>query len=72
MKPTFVELPGRMVTCEALSDQSPRDLETGRAVGTGTLIDMSTPDGSRIRIHLEPGRSMEAAGVVAAFIGARG
>jgi hypothetical protein len=72
VKPTFVELPGRMVTGEALSDQSPRDLETGRAVGAGTLIDISTPDGSRIRIHLEPGHSMEAAGVVAAFIGSRG
>ena len=72
VKPTFVELPGRMVSDEALSDEAPRDLETGRAGGTGALIDISTPDGSRIRIHLEPGRGMEAAGVVAAFIGSRG
>lgn len=72
VKPTFVELPGRMATDEGLSEQSPRDLEIRRAVSTGTLIDISTPDGSRIRIHLEPGHSMEAAGVVAAFIGSRG
>lgn len=72
VKPTFVELPGRMVTGEALQGLSPWQPEAGRPGTTGALIDISTPDGSRIRIQLEPGRSMEAAGVVAAFIGSRG
>lgn len=72
VKPTFVELPGRMVTDEGLSEQSPRDLEIRRAEGTGALIDISTPDGSRIRIQLEAGCGMEAAGIVAALMGVRG
>lgn len=72
VKPTFVELPGRMVTDEGLSEQWPRDLEIRRTEGTGALIDISTPDGSRIRIQLEAGCGMEAAGIVAALMGVRG
>jgi hypothetical protein len=69
--PTFVELPGRMVSDEKLAAPSPRDLEP-RALGSkGALIDLSTPDGSRIRIQLEAGRGTEAVGIVAAFLGSR-
>jgi hypothetical protein len=37
-----------------------------------TTIEISARDGSRMVIHLEAGRSMEAAGIVAAFLGGRG
>lgn len=70
--PTFVELPGRGVSDEELPAPSPQDLEPRAPVSTGTLIDLSTPDGSRIRIQLEAGRGTEAAGIVAAFLGGRG
>lgn len=69
--PTFVELPGRMVSEEALPPPSPRDPEPRTPGSTGTLIDLSTADGSRIRIQLEAGRGSEAAGIVAAFLGSR-
>ena len=72
VKPTFVELPGRMVTGEELQGLSPWQPEAGRLGATGALIDISTPDGSRLRIQLEAGCGMEAAGIVAALMGARG
>lgn len=59
IKPTFVELPA------SLSAQpSPAPLP-------GTAIEITSPDGSRMRITLEAGRGMEAAGIVAAFLGSR-
>ena len=72
VKPTFVELPGRMVSGEKLPTLSPWQPEAGRPGATGALIDISTPDGSRIRIQLEAGCGMEAAGIVAALMGGRG
>jgi hypothetical protein len=71
VKPTFVELPGRMVTGEELQGLSPWQPEAGRPGATGTLIDISRPDGSRIRIQLEAGCGMEAAGILAAFMRGR-
>ena len=59
VKPTFVELPGRLVSEE-------------RSSNLGAVIEISTPDGSRVRVQLESGRGMEAAGIVAAFLGSRG
>jgi hypothetical protein len=41
------------------------------AAESGSLIEISRPDGSRMRIHLEAGRGAEAAGIVAAFLGNR-
>jgi hypothetical protein len=38
-------------------------------LGSGSMIDLSTPDGARMRIHLEAGRDLDAAGIVAAFLG---
>jgi hypothetical protein len=38
----------------------------------GATIELFRPDGSRMRIHLEAGRGMEAAGIVAAFLGGQG
>ena len=56
----FVELP---VTLAGESAPTPPPV---------TTIEISSPDGSRMRISLESGRGMEAAGIVAAFLGSRG
>ena len=60
VKPTFVELPATAVP------------ESVSAPARGASIEISSPDGSRMRINLESGRGMEAAGIVAAFLGSRG
>lgn len=60
IKPTFVELPATLAA-EPLPAPLP-----------GTSIEITSPNGSRMRITLEAGRGMEAAGIVAAFLGSRG
>jgi len=56
VKPTFLELPATLTAVTA----------------TATTIEISARDGSRMLIHLEAGHSMDAAGIVAAFLGSRG
>jgi len=56
VKPTFVQLPATVAP-------------TGAPAAT---IEISARDGSRMLIHLEAGRGMEAASIVAAFLGSRG
>ena len=60
VKPTFVEFQATLTT-ENASVPSP-----------GTTIEISSPDGSRMRISLEAGRGMEAASIVGAFLRGRG
>lgn len=60
VKPTFVQLPATLA------------LENAASTSPGATIEISARDGSRMRIHLETGRGMEAASIVAAFLGARG
>jgi hypothetical protein len=60
VKPTFLELPATLAT------------EHVPALLPGTSIEITSPDGSRMRISLEAGRGVEAAGIVAAFLGSRG
>jgi hypothetical protein len=62
--PTFMDL-GRLV-----AEEAPPLISPGNQAA-GALIDISTPDGTRIRIYLEAGRGMEAAGIMAAFLGGR-
>ena len=38
----------------------------------GATIEITSPDASRMRIHLEPGRGLETAVIVATFLGGRG
>ncbi|MDE3034213.1 MAG: hypothetical protein KGI56_11150, partial [Acidobacteriota bacterium] len=59
VKPTFVELAATVIP------------ESVSAPARGASIEISSPDGSRMRINLESGRGMEAAGIVAAFLGSR-
>jgi hypothetical protein len=56
VKPTFVQLPVTMAP----------------AAPPPTTIEISARDGARMLIHLEVGRGMEAASIVAAFLGSRG
>ena len=56
VKPTFVQLPATVAPAAAPS----------------TTIEISARDGARMTIHLEAGRGMEAASIVAAFLGSRG
>ena len=56
VKPTFVQLPATIAPAAAPS----------------TTIEISARDGSRMTIHLEAGHGMEAASIVAAFLGSRG
>jgi hypothetical protein len=55
--PTFVQLPATLDQAIPVSTVA------------GATIELFRPDGSRMRIHLEAGRGMEAAGIVAAFLG---
>jgi len=57
VKPTFVQLPATLA-----SDSQP----------AGTTIEIFARDGARMRIQVEAGRGMDAAGIVAAFLGSRG
>jgi len=43
-----------------------------RDSGAGSTIEISRPDGLRMRIHLEAGRGKETAEIVAAFLESRG
>ena len=72
VSPAFLELPlGRvMATAEAQRREPKSGLELGGgALDQGPIIDLSTPDGVRMRIRLEAGRGLDAAGIVAAFFG---
>ena len=69
--PTFVELPGTLFAEEVPAVPSRETPASGHPGGAGALVDIATPNGIRIRIQLEPGRGMEAAGIVAAFMGGR-
>lgn len=57
VKPTFVQLPATLA-----SEPQP----------VGATIEISGRDGARMRIQLEGGRGMDAAGIITAFLGNRG
>lgn len=67
--PIFLELPRAMAMAEPRHQESKHDAEAGCHLGSGATIDLSTPDGARMRIHLEAGRDLDAAGIVGAFLG---
>lgn len=57
---------------EAAFVELPATLSPDRTPAPSTTIEISSPDGSRMRISLEAGRGMETAGIVTAFLGSRG
>ena len=73
-EPAFLEFPlGRIVVAaEGQHRESKGDLKPGcAALDQGPILDLSTPDGARMRIRLEAGKDLDAAGLVAAFLGRR-
>jgi hypothetical protein len=67
-QPAFIEL----ALCPEETD-GPVDCQGGPVrSGVGSMIEISRPDGIRMRIHLEAGRGNETAEIVAAFLGSRG
>jgi hypothetical protein len=60
VKPTFIQMPEALVTSEPALPALP-----------GATIEITAADGARLRIQLEAGRGMEAAGIVAACLGSR-
>jgi len=65
--PTFLELPVDLVL-PGQGGAGGREVEPSVHAGTGTLIEVAAADGARMRIQLGSG-SLDAAGVVAAFLG---
>lgn len=62
---TFVEVP----TSQMLRVHPAPDLRPDSAPESGLVIDISRPDGARMRISLKPGINMDAAGPIAVSCG---
>jgi len=70
--PTFLELPlGMAVDVDAQSRGQSGDPGTVRGQESGLVIDLYSPEGARMRIRSEAGMNLDAAGIVAAFLGRR-
>ncbi len=67
--PVLLEPPAMVVKPEPQAREQESDMETDSLLHSGSVIDIRTPDGSRMRIRLEAGRSLDAVGLVAAFAG---
>ena len=67
--PAFLELPGAVVVAEVRAQEAEQEVGVGCRLEAAATIDLSTPDGARMRIRLEAGRALDAAGLVAAFFG---
>jgi hypothetical protein len=67
--PTFLELPSTMVVAKVRTQGAELEVAGGCRPEATPTIDLSTPDGARMRIHLEAGRELDASGLVAAFFG---
>ena len=63
---TFVEIPASGMAATEHPAPDPRQNPSSES---GLMIDISRPDGARMRISLKPGTDLDAAGLVAAFVG---
>ncbi len=63
---TFVEIPASGM---AATEHPASEHRQNPAPESGLVIDISRPDGARMRISLKPGTDLDAAGIVAAFVG---
>ena len=66
---TFLELPAEMVLPAPRAPQSGGQESTWLPTA-GAVVEISTPDGAQFRMRLE-GAAVDAAGIVAAFLGSR-
>ena len=62
---------GRVSGQPALIQPGFLELPATRGLGQGTSIEITAPDGARMRIQLEVGQGRDAASIVAAFLGGR-
>lgn len=69
VKPAFLELPTRMMVAAQPTTAFPAEPDPIRPLDAGSVIDISTPDGARLRLRLEVGCAVDAAGIVSAFLG---
>jgi len=67
-QPAFIELAQSSGGADGTVDCQGEPVRSG----AGSTIEISRPDGLRMRIHLEAGRGNETAEIVAAFLGSRG
>lgn len=65
----FIELPSALAFPSAPAPQVPMDPDLGNTPGIGPVIELSAPDGARMRIRLASGSALDAAGLVSAFLG---
>ena len=65
----FVELPRGLMVPQVPAPMGQSQADSNWALGPGPVINLATPDGTRLRICLEAGQAVDAAGIVAAFLG---
>ena len=65
-EPAFVEFPAELVLPAVRQVKPDPDLAWHQR--SGARIEISTPDGARMRIILETGKGADASGIVAAFL----
>jgi len=65
LEPAFLEIPAALVLAGSANDGASPEVDAGHAE---TLIDIALADGSQLRMR---GRSLDTAGIVAAFMGRR-
>lgn len=65
----FVELPSMLAFPPAPTRPAATDPDLGAPLGSGPVVELSAPDGARMRIRFDAGTTLDAAGLVAAFLG---
>jgi hypothetical protein len=65
---TFVEVPAGLLLSAASAPKAEPDSALDLSRASGAVIELSTPDGARMKICLEPGKGSEAALCVSAFL----
>jgi hypothetical protein len=65
---TFVEVPAGLLLSASSAPEAMSGPTLDLPQASGAVIELSTPDGARMRICLEPGKGAEAALCVSAFL----
>ena len=65
---TFVEVPAGLLLSASSAPEAVSGPTLDLPQASGAVIELSTPDGARMRICLEPGKGAEAALCVSAFL----
>lgn len=65
----FVELPPILALPSAPARQAQKDPDFSDPLGAGSVVELSAPDGARMRVRLEAGTPLDLAGLVSSFLG---